>query len=77
MEEQSIRYRIEGDSAVLMEFGQKITEECNDQVQDMVQKIERGNLQGIRDLIPAFCTLMVCYDPSVWTTDALIDQLKA
>lgn len=77
VEEQSIRYRIEGDSAVLMEFGQKITEECNDQVQDMVQKIERGNLQGIRDLIPAFCTLMVCYDPSVWTTDALIDQLKA
>ena len=76
VEEQKIRYRIAGDSAVLMEFGQKITEACNDQVQDMVQKIEQANLQGIRDLIPAFCTLMVEYDSSVWETERLIRRLQ-
>jgi len=64
-----IRILTEGDSSVLVEFGKKISPEINRKITATVQLMKEQHIGGVVDMIPAFCSLLVNYDPRVISYD--------
>lgn len=54
-----------GDSALLIEFEQKIEPEINAQITAFVHLLKEQHIEGVTDLIPAFASLLINYDPRV------------
>lgn len=54
-----------GDSALLIEFEQKIAPEINAQITAFVHLLKGQHIEGVTDLIPAFASLLINYDPRV------------
>ena len=52
-----------GDSAILIKFGNFISEEINKQVHQLQQLLETIKPKGIIETIPAYTDLLVLYDP--------------
>lgn len=65
-----------GDRAVLLEFGNKIEEAVNCRVMSWEKRIRRANVPGINELVPAFTSLLVCYDPLVTDYREVSDAVK-
>ena len=59
------RIRPSGDRAVLIEFENRIDPEINRQVRSLAQTIEEEKAAGIEEVLPAYRTLMLTYDPLV------------
>ncbi|MFE8699530.1 5-oxoprolinase subunit PxpB [Cytobacillus sp. FJAT-54145] len=61
----SLNYRISplGDRAIIIQFGEEITKEANYFVHDAAKRIQLNPFQGYIELVPAFHTLTVHYDP--------------
>ena len=51
-----------GDSAILIEFTQEISPEINAKITALVRLIKEQQIEGIVDMIPSFCALLVNYD---------------
>ena len=71
-----IRILTEGDSSVLVEFGKEISPEINRKITATVQLMKEQHIEGVVDMIPAFCTLLVNYDPRVISYDDLKKRLE-
>lgn len=54
-----------GDSALLIEFEQRIAPEINAQITAFVHLLKGQHIEGVTDLIPAFASLLINYDPRV------------
>ena len=54
-----------GDSSLLIEFGQEISPEINAQITALVRMIRAQHIEGVTDMIPAFASLLINYDPRV------------
>lgn len=54
-----------GDQALVVEFGQTISEELNRKVQILNQEIIDRKIEGIVETVPTFRSLLVTYDPAV------------
>ena len=65
-----------GDSAVTIEFGNEISPEINRRISTVVKIIRSQNIEGIRDMIPAFCSLLISYDPRIISYKKLTDRLR-
>ena len=52
-----------GDSALLVEFENRIDPEVNRSVRALALTIESDRLPGVQEILPAYRTLMVTYDP--------------
>lgn len=74
---QNIRILTEGDSSVLIEFGKEISPEINRKITATVQMMREQHIEGVVDAIPAFCSLLINYDPRVITFDELKKRLEA
>ena len=53
----------EGDSAMLLVFGDRISPEINTKVTAAADSLRERRIPGVTDLIPAYCSLLVQYDP--------------
>ncbi|KYO66974.1 5-oxoprolinase subunit PxpB [Thermovenabulum gondwanense] len=53
----------EGDKAVLVEFGNEISEECNDKVMALYGFLKEKNIKGIISLVPTYRSLLIKYEP--------------
>lgn len=62
---QNIRILTAGDSSLLVEFGKEISPEINRRIAATVQLMREQQIEGVVDVIPAFCSLLVNYDPRV------------
>lgn len=51
-----------GDSAILIEFANEINDAVNDRVHALAEVWRAQNRPEIRDLVPAYASLLVCYD---------------
>ncbi len=68
-----------GDAAILIEFADEIDDAINDRVHACAQTLRAQNHPAVRDLIPAYASLLVCFDPEqiafakmrVWLRQAL------
>lgn len=51
-----------GDSAILIEFADEIDDATNDRVHALAQYLRAQRRADILDLVPAYASLLVCYD---------------
>ena len=54
-----------GDSSLLIQFGQEISPEINAQITAFVHLMREQHVEGVTDVIPAFTSLLINYDPRV------------
>ena len=66
-----------GDSAVLIELADEINDEVNDRVHALAQFLRSQNQIQFLDLIPAYSSLLVCYDASQIQYSQISDYLNA
>jgi inhibitor of KinA len=52
-----------GDTAILIEFADEIDDSVNDRVHALAHTLRAQNRPEIRDLVPAYSSLLVYYDP--------------
>lgn len=60
-----------GDAAALVVLGDEMTVEMSARVQALARAISESHLRGVRDLVPAYCTLLIHFDPEVLSLDAV------
>lgn len=70
-------YRIlaEGDSCALIAFGGAACPETSRRISSAARRIRDAKIAGIADMIPAYISLLVQYDPTVLSFDALRARL--
>lgn len=65
-----------GDSSVLIEYESRISPEINKKITFLVQLIRSKQIEGVVDMIPTFCSLLVNYDPRVLTFHEIRKRLE-
>lgn len=65
-----------GDSSVLIEFGKEISPEINHKISATVQLVRDQHIEGILDMIPSFCALLINYDPRIISYEKLCRRLE-
>jgi hypothetical protein len=73
---QNIRILTEGDSSLLVEFGKEISPEINQKITATVQMLKEQHIEGVVDLIPAFCSLLINYDPRVISFEEIRERVQ-
>jgi KipI family sensor histidine kinase inhibitor len=71
-----IRIVTAGDSSILIEFGREISPEINKRISALTQLMKEQHIEGVVDMIPAFCSLLINYDPRVISYDELKERLE-
>lgn len=74
---EAMRILTVGDCAVSVEFGQEISLEINHKVMALKMVLEQKPIRGIVELIPAYCSLLIQYDPMDLRYGQLRDRLEA
>lgn len=67
---------IAGDSALNLEFATVISAETSAKIRLAAENLQADPVDGITELVPTFCSLMVYYDPLVITFDELATKLR-
>jgi len=70
------RFLVAGDRAMLVQYGKEINETNNDCVAQLAAWLEQQEIAGIQELVPTYCSLMICYEPKTITYPALVQRLK-
>ena len=65
-----------GDSSVLIQFGNTIDPEINYRISATVQMMREQHIVGVTDIIPAFCSLLINYDPRVITFAEIKERME-
>ena len=65
-----------GDSAVLVEFDNRIDPEVNRSVRSLSLAIESAPIAGIHEVLPAYRSLMVTYDPFKIEYQPILERIK-
>lgn len=73
---QEIKILTAGDSSLLIEFGKEISPEINQKITATVQLMKEQHIEGVVDIIPAFCSLLINYDPRVIRYDELKSRMR-
>ena len=60
-----------GDRALLLVLGKGIDPAVNDRVHQLAALLREKQLAGVHDLVPAYATVTVHYDPTAWTGEGL------
>ncbi len=74
---QKIKVVSEGDSSLLIEFEQVISPEVNQRIAACMKLIRAQQIEGIVDMIPTYCSLLVNYNPMVISYRDLYKRLEA
>lgn len=65
-----------GDRGVLLELGENIDERINRRVMELNRNIMAASIEGIIETVPAFCSVLVCYDPIITDYNLLSSRLE-
>ena len=71
-----VKFLIAGDRAVSVEFGKVICLETNEKVRMLEEKLQESPIDGVVEVVPTYCSLIVHYRPEVILYDELIQALK-
>ena len=74
---QNIKIVAAGDSSLLIEFGNEINEEINRKITTIVQLMRDQQIEGVVDVIPAFCSLLINYDPRIVSFEKMHRRMHA
>lgn len=65
-----------GDSGILIEWAEKISDAANDQVHAFAQALRDHNSAAITDLIPAYSSLLVCFESRQVSRDKILTLIN-
>ena len=65
-----------GDSAVLIRFGENISESDNHKVITLQEKLETNKINGVIETIPAYSSLMVLYNPLILSFKTIYRKIQ-
>ena len=74
---QDVKILTAGDSSILIQFEKKIAPEINRQISALVQLMKEQHIEGVTDTIPAFCSLLINYDPRVISYEEIKTRMEA
>ena len=74
---QQPRFLLGGDKALYVELGSSIDREVNRRIKQLVHSIDEESIPGVIDLAPAYCSILVYYDPLHISVDDLQRRLTA
>lgn len=67
---------IAGDCAINLEFSHAITPTVSSTIRMAAKTLNEDSFQGIKELVPTFCSLMIVYDPCTITYDELCEKVR-
>lgn len=73
----SFKITVAGDSALNVVLADAISEEASRYVRAALEAVQAASLPGVTELVPTFCSLMVCYDPCVVSYGELSSRVAA
>lgn len=73
----NVKILTEGDTSILIAFRQEISPEVNAKIASTVKLLHQQNTPGIVDIIPAFASLLINYNPQVISYRELRKRLEA
>ena len=69
------QFRAASDQSLLVSFGERITLECHRSVLRLLRLLQAEPIDGIRNLHPAYCSLLIKFDPLKLNHDELQSRL--
>lgn len=73
---EEVKFFAEGDSAIMIQFGDKICNETNFRIRNFVQALNQNPIKGVTDIIPTFCAVLINYDPRLTLYNEIKEKLK-
>ena len=73
---QNVKIMTAGDSSILIQFGNAIDPDINAKIAATVQLMKEQHIEGVVDIIPAFCSLLINYDPRVISYDEMKTRME-
>jgi inhibitor of KinA len=73
---EAARFQRASDQSLLIYFGQQITLGAHERVKKLLRLLESEPIAGIRNLHPAYCSVLVKFDALKWRHDQLENILK-
>ena len=74
------RLKSAGDTALIVEFGERIDRDINDRVLTLARELQAAKLEGVNEIAPTFRSLAIYYDPlrcSIGQLSQAIEKLLA
>jgi inhibitor of KinA len=72
----AVKFLASADSAVVVEFGDRIDRAVSDQVLGLAARMRASEITGVIEVVPTFRSLMVHYDPLRTSAKQLIDAIE-
>jgi inhibitor of KinA len=72
----SVRFQFASDQSILVYFGQEISREAHERVRKLLRLLELEPLPGVRNLHPAYCSLLVNFDAVRFRHQEMVSQLR-
>lgn len=69
-------FRVSGDCALLVEYGEGIDISINRRVRAMTAVLGERRLEGVKAIVPAYCSLAVIYDPCLVALHTLMEEIE-
>ncbi len=70
-----IEFLPEGDSGILIRWPQEISPQITAEVSAAAHALRHARIEGIIDIIPAYCSILVCFDPTAVSFSSLHERL--
>jgi len=74
---EQARFRLSGDRTLLVEYGDGIDLAVNEKVRAMTALLRRALPAGVEEIVPAYRSLAICYDPLATSPARLAEILHA
>jgi KipI family sensor histidine kinase inhibitor len=71
------RFLVSGDTAVVVEFGDRVDREVSERVLALSTAVREANLRGVIETVPTYRSLMVLRDPLAISSAELIAELQS
>ena len=65
-----------GDCAISIDFGQVIDPKINRHIRQTIERIQELNLEGIIELVPTYCALLLQYDAMIYSYAELCNIIE-
>ena len=73
---EAARFQRASDQSLLIYFGEQITLNAHENIRKLLLLLEREPIAGVRNLHPAYCSVLVKFDPLKWRHEQLEEILK-
>ena len=71
-----VRFLVSGDTAVVVEFGDRVDRELSERVLALSAAVHAANVRGVIECVPTYRSLMVLHDPLAVSSAELIRTLE-